>query len=98
MRVLRGRVVVRETEQKFSSVILTPNYNPREEKSHRGVVLAVGAGAYTKLGVEVPIDVRVGDIVNFHFEGTEKGRTAPWTDGKNALWLMHREVDAVYLD
>lgn len=87
--------MVRELERKFSSTILTPIYNPRDETTHRGVVLGVGPGAFTKLGVEVPCEAKVGDVVQFHFEATEKGRTAPWTDGEPAVWLAHREVDAV---
>ena len=95
MNVLRGRVVVRECKNKFSSLIETPIYNPREEEIHRGIVLAVGAGAFTKLGVPVECEAKVGDEVYFHFEATEKGRTAPWVDGEPALYLAQREIDAV---
>jgi co-chaperonin GroES (HSP10) len=86
---------VRETKRKFSSVIETPLYNAREEQNHRGTVLAVGAGAFTRTGVPVACEAKIGDEVFFHFEFTEKGRTAPWIDGEPAVWLLQREVDAV---
>ncbi len=94
MRILRGRVVVRE-EKKLSTTIWTPDEKEDEQRIHRGVVLGVGEGAFTKKGVPVDPGVLVGESVYFHFEGTEKGRTALWTDGKPALYLAQREVDAV---
>jgi co-chaperonin GroES (HSP10) len=95
MRVLRGRVVVRVDDDEPSKLIYVHRGDPREQRIHRGEVLAIGPGAYSKGGVEVPIDVKIGQRVIFHFEGTEDGRTAPWTDGAPALWLAQREVDAV---
>lgn len=94
MRVLRGRVVVREHVAQSS--LWTPPPNPREQETHLGTVLAVGAGAFSKGGVEVLIDVKPGDVVSFHYEATEKGRTAPWEDGKPALYLAQREIDGVW--
>jgi co-chaperonin GroES (HSP10) len=94
VRVLRGRVVVREHKEE-SVTLWTPEGDPRVKLTHRGTVLGVGPGAYTKKGVEVDIGVSVGDVVQFHFEGTERGRIAPWTDGEPALYLAQREVDAV---
>jgi co-chaperonin GroES (HSP10) len=92
--LLRGRVVVRIDDEP-SRLLHVVRGEDREQKIHRGEVLAVGPGAFTKKGVAVPLDVQPGDKVYFHFEGTEKGRRAPWTDGDDALWLMHRELDAV---
>jgi co-chaperonin GroES (HSP10) len=94
VKILRGRVVVRLDDEP-SRILHIVRGEDREQKIHRGEVLAVGPGAFTKKGVEVPADVKVGDRVLFHFEDTEKGRTAPWTDGKNAIWLAQREVDAI---
>jgi co-chaperonin GroES (HSP10) len=94
MRVLRGRIVVR-IDDSPSSILHVVRGDPAEQVIHRGEVLAIGAGALTKRGVEVPSDVKVGDKVYFHFEATEKGRAAPWVDGEDAIYLAQREVDAV---
>ena len=105
----RGCVVVRE-DRRRSTVIIDPLIeDPRYTTTHRGTVLAMGAPALgcldvDKMGrcqsltckhVEVPHGFRVGDVVQFHFAGTEKGRTAPWTAGEPALWLAQPEIDAV---
>jgi len=109
LRPLRGRVVVREDRRRTSVIIDPLMGNPREETTHRGVVLAMGAPAYAcrhldALGrcqsltckhPEVPWGFSTGDTVQFHFAGTEKGRTVDWTDGEPALWLAQHEIDAV---
>jgi co-chaperonin GroES (HSP10) len=96
VRVLRGRVVVRELKPSVGESIWTPAVDPRDQTTHTGKVLAVGPGAFSKGGVECPIDVKPGDVCQFHFEGTEKGRLAPWEDGKPALYLAQREIDGVW--
>ena len=95
MRVLRGRVWVRMHEQP-SSIIHIVDSKPEETEFHRGTVLAIGPGAFSKGGVPVSLPIEVGDVVGFHFEGTQKGREAPWTDGKIALCLAQRELDCVF--
>ena len=95
MRVLRGRVWVRLHEQP-SSIIHIVDSKPEETEFHRGTVLAIGPGAFSKGGVPVSLPIEVGDCVGFHFEGTQKGREAPWTDGKIALCLAQREIDCVF--
>jgi co-chaperonin GroES (HSP10) len=95
VRVLRGRVWVRMQEQP-SSIIHLVESNPRETTFHRGTVLAIGPGAFSKGGVPVDLPIAVGDEVGFHFEGTQRGREAPWTDGKTALCLAQRELDCVF--
>lgn len=91
---LRGRVVIRE-DKKRSGVIIDPGIaNEREIKTHRGVVLALGPPVEAFPGVYVDHGFKVGDTVQFHFEGTEKGRIADW-DGEPALWMAQREIDAV---
>ncbi len=95
MRVLRGRVWVR-MHDKPSSLIFVVDNDPRSTTFHRGTVLAVGPGAFSKGGVPVEIDVKPGDVVGFHFEQSEKGRTAPWEDGDPALCLAQREIDCVF--
>lgn len=96
VRILRGRVVVREDKRRSSIIIDPMPGDPREETTHRGVVLAVGAGAPSKGGIDCPLDVKPGDVVQFHFEGTERGRLATWDDGQPAIWLAHREIDGVW--
>ena len=95
MRVLRGRVWVRMQEQSSTLIHIVDN-KPEETEFHRGTVLEVGAGAYSKGGVPVELDVKIGDVVGFLFEGTQRGREAPWTDGKTALCLAQREIDCVF--
>lgn len=94
LRVLRGRVVVR-MDGRPSTLITIVDNSPRATESHRGTVLEIGAGAFTRKGVEVSLPIEVGDRVGFHFEATEAGRTASWTDGKPAIWLAQRELDYV---
>lgn len=94
MRVLRGRIVVRIDDEP-SRILHVVRGDDRDTKIHRGEVLAVGPGAFTRKGVEVPLDVEVGAKVFFHFEESQRGRTAPWVDGIDAIWLAQREVDAV---
>jgi hypothetical protein len=55
----------------------------------------MGPPVQTAKGVDIPHGFAVGDVVGFHFEGTEKGRIANWEDGKPALWMAQREVDYV---
>ena len=93
IRPLRGRVVIREIKPK-SSIIIQPDagmyneYAAYDERTHRGRVLAKGSPPLTDAGHEVQgCDFEPGDLVEFHFAGTEKGRTAPWEDGEPALWL-----------
>ena len=103
-RMLRGRVVIREIRTK-SSILITPDptsfneYAKYDERTHRGIVLAKGAPPLTETGHEVQgFFFEPGDTVEFHFAGTEKGRTALWEDGEPAVWLHFEEVDAVLED
>jgi hypothetical protein len=105
-RPTRGWVVIREDKRR-SSIIIDPGIaNEREMKTHRGTVLAIGAPAILRGyrlvdGVEVPTDhevphgFEVGATVQFHFEGTERGRTTVWNDGSTVLCMAQREIDAV---
>lgn len=95
MRLLRGRVVVRE-DVSPSNILWTPEPGKRTVNTHRGVVLAVGAPAEAYPDIPVPHGFEVGDSVAFHFEHHEEARTRPWLDGKPAIWLTQQEVDGVY--
>lgn len=75
-RPLRGRVVIRETKHD-SDILWTPEGNPRERKSHRGAVLAIGPRARTMKGVEVAHGYEVGDEVYFIHAHLEKPRSFP---------------------
>jgi co-chaperonin GroES (HSP10) len=92
---LRGRAVVREL--KPESILVLPDDSPREVKTHRGVVLALGPPAW-KGDREVPWECEVGDVVQYHWEKQERAWTLPWTDGKPAAWLHQHEIDAVVED
>ena len=98
---LRGRVVVREIKAKSSAIITLDSadfdeYARYDERTHRGIILAKGAPPLTETGHEVQgCFFEPGDTVEFHFAGTEKGRTAAWNDGVQALWLHFKEIDAV---
>lgn len=94
MRLLRGRVVVRELHEKHGP-LWTPRPGGRDIKTHRGVVLGLGPPALTKRGHEVPHGFVVGDVVGFHFLHNESMATNLWTDGKEALWMAQNEIDWV---
>jgi co-chaperonin GroES (HSP10) len=94
LRFLRGRVVIRE-DKRHSQIIITVDNNPRATTTHRGIVLAVGPPVLTSKGAEIPLFFKVGDIVQFHFEATEKGRTFSYGEWTNVLCMAQREVDCV---
>jgi hypothetical protein len=91
----RGFAVVREIRPS-SGTLWQPDDNPRDVKTHRGVVLALGAPSIYG-GHEVPWPIRVGDEVQYHWDHNEPGSTAPWPeDGLDASWIMHNELDGVW--
>lgn len=94
IRLLRARVVIRENIS-HSSVLWTPDGNPRDRKTHRGVVLGMGPPGLNKWGHEVPWGFAVGDEVLYHFEQHEGAATKDWIDGRPAHWLPQFSVDAV---
>lgn len=99
--MLRGRVAVREIREHSGAIVLPDpevfnEYAKYDERTHRGIILGKGPPPLLDSGAEVPnCDFEPGDIVEFHFAGTEKGRTAPWEDDLPALWLHFKEIDAV---
>lgn len=96
VRLLRGQVVVREIRAHASSTIWVPEpSNPRDVRSHRGRVLALGPPATTRKGAEVPHGFDLGDEVVFHWNRREKDFTRPWIDGEDASWVSQEEIDAV---
>lgn len=102
IRPLRGRVVIREIKdaqyRHYPSIVIpdTAMANERSRMTHTGTVLAVGPPVQTSLGHDIPHGFEAGDVVQFHFEGTEKGRITKWEDGEDALVMAQREVDAVH--
>lgn len=94
IRPLRGQVVIREIKE-ASGMLWTPEPDPRSVKTHRGVVLAMGAPARTSKGVEVPHGFQVGDVVQYHWVHRERDYTRPWTDGEPACWIPQECVDGV---
>lgn len=105
MRLLQGRVVVREhlnaDVEEFTHIIV-PAVSTRDDRDaimrnrtwHRGTVLAVGPPAQFH-GNDVPLGFEVGDVVLFHWVHSEVGNTRPWTDGLPACWIPQNAIDAV---
>jgi len=98
---LRGRVVIREIKDRYYGLIQLPDsaLEPsRSEKSHRGIVLAVGAPMFAKKGArEIPHGFQVGDIVHYVFAAqyAERGRTSTWHDDLPVVWMTQWEIIAV---
>jgi hypothetical protein len=93
-------VVVRElTETRH---LWTPDDNPRQVHTHRGVVLALGEPGQQEFLVDgrsvlrdVPWGFGIGSVVQYHFEHNQAAFTREWEDGKPATWLPQRCVDGV---
>jgi co-chaperonin GroES (HSP10) len=104
IRPMRGQVVVREIKEKAS--IWTPDPNPRQVRTHRGVVLALGPRATTPKtydgdswggGSDVPYGFDVGDVVQYHFHNhNQAAYTMAWEDGEPATWMPQESVDGVW--
>ena len=94
IRPLKGRAVIRERKPS-SDVLVLLDGNPREEKSHRGTVLALGDPAECPNGAPIPWGCEVGDEVVYVWHHMEKLTTAPWDDGKPASWVPHTSILAV---
>lgn len=93
--MLRGRAIIREVEQEPRSRLWRPAAGVREVRTHRGIVLAVGDGTYYGKHV-IPMPVRVGDVVQYHWESHEESATIVWPeDGKRAVIVPQWCVDAV---
>lgn len=98
VRPMRGQVVLRDVKPALSSVVWAPDGNPRQVKTHRGKVLALGAPPRTKAGVDVPWSFAVGDEVVYHFAHHERSFTVSWPeDGEPAIWVPAECVDAVVM-
>ena len=99
MTPLRGRVVIREHKEASRIVTIIDTRDPRSDltvsRTHRGTVLALGPPALTDEGHEVPHGFGVGDVVGFHFEATEAGRTTTWGDLDGVVVMAQREIDYV---
>ena len=100
IRPLRGRVVIREHKEPSRLVTIIDTTDPRGDPhaatlTHRGTVIAMGPPVLLTSGAEVPHHFRVGDVVQFHFEATESGRTTTWGEHEGVLVMAQREIDAV---
>lgn len=99
MRLLRGRVVIREITGR-STVLWTPAPGLRDVRTHVGRVLAMGPAALSASRAdarEVEPGFVVGDVVQYHFTHLEELATNFW-DGKRAHWIPQENVDAVIID
>lgn len=109
LRILRGRIAMRELDAMHSDVLVLPDYindwerktsksrGMRAQSSHRGVVLGYGDEALMYDRHPVPRGFEVGDTVVFVFalRGTEESRRGLWVDGRPCLWIAQEEVLAV---
>ena len=97
---MRGQVVVRELDVLGSTVLWTPEDGPRQRKTHRGRVLAMGAPARLvdlPGSPLVPFLFDVGDVVQYHFAHHQEAWTMPWPlDGKPCTWLAQANIDGVW--
>lgn len=76
-RPLGDRVLVKrlESEEKTQSGIIIPD--AAKEKAQTGAVVAVGMGRKDNSGKQIPMDVKVGDVVYFgKYSGTDLNSSA----------------------
>ena len=79
-----------------SKLIWTPEGKPREVRTHRGVIVALGDMPRTVTGARVPWEVRVGDVVQFHYNYHQGNRELDWPDtGESVVMLVADELDLV---
>lgn len=78
-----------EPEETTKGGIIIPN----AERPLRGKVVAVGPGKFSDFGVLIPMQVKVGNIINFG-KNAIKGRYGE--DGRN-LAIM-READILFIE
>lgn len=105
--LLRGRVAIRQ-DDRVSSIIHDPwadrESRLRQQKSHRGVVVAMGAPAQTPIGAEGPTDFKVGDKVEFVFGAPNSGgwgglvesARQGWWGEERVVWCAMEEIIAVW--
>jgi chaperonin GroES len=91
IRPLQDRIVVKrlESEGKTKGGIIIPD--TAKEKPIEGRVVAVGNGKVLKNGKQLPLDVKVGDVVLFgKYSGTEIK-----LDGEEHVLIREDDVLAV---
>jgi chaperonin GroES len=91
IRPLQDRIVVKrlESEGKTKGGIIIPD--TAKEKPIEGRVVAVGNGKVLKNGKQLPLDVKVGDVVLFgKYSGTEVK-----LDGEEHVLIREDDVLAV---
>ena len=74
-----------DPEKTTASGIVIPG--TAQEKENKGVVLAVGRGGYTSMGILIPCECKVGETVYWNkYQGTEVK-----FDGQS-YWLVKEDV------
>lgn len=96
IKVMRGQAVIRELTPR--GPLWLPTTSAREQNTHVGRVLALGAPARTEAGAEVDVGVRVGDVVQYHYRHHQQAHTLAWEDGRAATWVPQDCLDAVIID
>lgn len=94
VRPLPGRVVIKEDRRLSTVILLGHSPDDRTVTTHRGTVIDAEPLVLPN-GAVVPLDFKVGDVVQFHFEATQKGRTTTWNGHEDVLVMAQREIDAV---
>ena len=91
LRPLGDRVLVKpeKAEQKTASGLYISS--GAQEKPQRGEVIAVGAGKLDDKGERIPVDVKVGDVVNYGKYGGNEVKI----DGEEYLLMRDSDIYAV---
>lgn len=64
IKLLSNKVLIKQNQHEGAGPIVIPD--AAKEKPNTGVVIAVGPGGYTKHGVKIQMNVKVGDEVLFN--------------------------------
>ncbi len=90
MRVTADNLLIKPMpwpEQKHGTILLPDNRTGREQLG-RGEIIAMGAGAYTQQGVQLPPDMGVGEYVYY----LRRSRVPVIVDGWEMDLVPEREI------
>ena len=91
LKPIEDRVVVKPIVEDVSATASGFLISKVDEKPQEAIVVAVGPGIILPSGVQVTLDLKVGDKVVFaKYSGTEVSH-----DGENYLVLPYRDILAV---
>jgi co-chaperonin GroES (HSP10) len=106
--LLRGRIAIRPIVEKSSGLIHFPEDHQdwtrklnradgvKAQTSHFGTVLGMGPPAIGAHGHEVPHDFKIGDVVNFTYQMSEKWSDGHvWDDGQPCIFIAQEHIQGV---